>query len=219
MLILNKTIDCTERMKRANNDKPYHFFEKTYGEPALDQLRKTVDRAVTRASKQHDLRSDAEVYTPSVCRRGKLRYDIKLPPRAVSECKVLPNVEETIRKLLGNDYVSRPPHCLVAYGGAEAQPWHTDVDALFDDDGDYNRVRETPPFYLTLITALEDVTDEGMCPTEFEKDGFKDCLKSNKSVFFHGLVVHRGGASTIDRPPIVYRVFHRRWYIDVNERG
>lgn len=192
----------------------YVLVERTYDDETLQKLAKTVERSVRRATKVHALRTDPGVYTPTVCRRGRLRYDMRLPPRSVADCNVLPAVQQLVDQSLGGDHIARPPHCLVAFAGAEAQSWHTDVDALFEDHPDVT----TPSFYLTLITALEDVIDEAMGPTEFE-DGFKATLKRNESILFDGLAVHRGGAAAVDRPPLLYRVFHRRWYTDANERG
>lgn len=193
------------------------FIENTYDDATFEQLKTITERCVARAMKQHSLRSDPQIFTPAVCRRGRLRFDLQLPPRSVSALEVSPSVSALLEQHLGADYKSKSPHCLVAFAGAEAQDWHTDVDPLFQGEEEEEK-HQYPPFYFTLITALEDVDDERMGPTEFE-NGQKALLKKNQSVLFDGLTVHRGGAAHVDRPPLVYRVFHRRWYCDANEKG
>lgn len=205
------------KMQSAPKPFQYCFFDNTFDEKTHSELLKIASRAVERMEKQHSLRKDTEIFLSTVCRRGKLRYDIRLPPRSTKSLSVTRELREKIVSLLGDDFVARPPHVLVAYKGAEAQPFHTDVDPLFDDDdGDNERSVSHPPFYLTLIAALQDVLDPSMGPTEFE-DGKLALLKANQSVLFDGLAVHRGGDALVDRPPLVYQVFHRRWYRDANE--
>lgn len=194
------------------------FVDETYDAVTFEQLKTIAEKSVARAIKQHSLRSDPQIFTPSVCRRGRLRYDLQLPPRSVASLDVSSSVTALLEQYLGNDYKSKSPHCLVAFAGAEAQDWHTDVDPLFAQEEEAGAEYKYPPFYFTLITALDDVDDERMGPTEFE-NGQKALLKKNQSVLFDGLTLHRGGAALVDRPPLVYRVFHRRWYCDANEKG
>ncbi len=184
--------------------------QNTYDKESFIKLQSIVDKTVANATKRHDLRNDTKIFTPAVCRRGKLRFDLRLPEKSVAPITVSQNISSIISAHLGKEYKTKGLHCLVAFAGAEAQDWHTDVDPLFEDE-------THPPFYFTLITALDDVTEE-MGPTEFE-DNSKALLKRNESILFDGLVVHRGGAALIDRPPLVYQVFHKRWYCDANEKG
>ena len=108
-------------------------------------------------------------------------------------------------------------------------PWHRDTYSLF---GCEEQDQGLPPFYLTLIVPLQEVTQD-LGPTEFvigsHTSSWSDALKEGKAgldhllatskrgdcVLFDGRMIHRGTPcrSTIPRRA-VYMVFHKKWYAD-----
>ena len=89
-----------------------------------------------------------------------------------------------------------------------------------------------PPFYLTLILPLQEVTDD-LGPTQFilgshtqpwaaalqkEKEGLDHLLATSKRgdcLMFDGRMIHRGTPCHSAMPRrAVYVVFHKKWYSD-----
>merc|ERR1719483_1265869 len=113
--------------------------------------------------------------------------------------------------------------------GSDHGPGHRDTYSLF---GCEEQDQGLPPFYLTLIVPLQEVTED-LGPTEFVlgshktawetalkdgKDGLKHVLATSKRgdcVLFDGRMIHRGTPCRSAQPRrAVYTVFHKKWYSD-----
>ena len=113
--------------------------------------------------------------------------------------------------------------------GSEHGPWHRDTYSLF---GCEEQDQGLPPFYLTLIVPLQEVTED-LGPTEFvlgsHKTAWETALQDGKAglehvlatskrgdcVLFDGQMIHRGTPCQSAQPRrAVYTVFHKKWYSD-----
>ena len=111
---------------------------------------------------------------------------------------------------------------LLVVENVEAQPWHADESSTLG------------PNYATLIVALEPVdygmtefalrrgsgefvsTDEYQADPDMEFDVMRVTLEANEGILFDGRLLHRGGASPMARPPVVYQVFSAIGDVNVN---
>ena len=110
--------------------------------------------------------------------------------------------------------------------GSEFGPWHRDTYSLF---GCEKQDQDLPPFYLTLIVPLQEVTED-LGPTDFVlgshsslwaktlqegKEGLEHVLATSKRgdcVLFDGRMIHRGTPCRSALPRrAVYTVFHKKW--------
>jgi len=111
--------------------------------------------------------------------------------------------------------------------GSAAGPWHRDTYSLFEDD---QQDLSLPPFYMTLIVPLQDVTSD-LGPTEFvvgsHSKSWSESLNTNTlehflatstrgdCVLFDGRMIHRGTPCLSKQPRrAIYTVFHKKWYSD-----
>lgn len=116
--------------------------------------------------------------------------------------------------------------------GSEYGPWHRDTYSLF---GCEKQDIGLPPFYFTLLTPLQDVTED-LGPTEFvlgshasswsaalQEDGkgrehFLATSKLGDCVLFDGRMIHRGTPCCSTQPRrAIYTVLHKKWYADYTD--
>lgn len=203
-----------QRVPRAASSSIYVFkkFENVFDETTLAYLR----AAYTRAEMLVDRYGSATLPDGSyVSRNG--RYDVAL---AVPDASVTQFALMSMRDRGVDARMRTGVRALVVPRATAAQPWHTDRETSGRD-----------PRYLTLVVALEDMAADGDGVTEFRApvvplSGIlggpgrahfnptdeslpivRPVLRANQGILFDGRIVHRGGAATRRRPPVVYLVY------------
>lgn len=156
----------------------------------------------------------SDAWNTSIQRLAKGRYDFCFDyedafRRADFLCPE--RVMDVVERELGTDYQTYAG-ALTSEPGSEDGEWHTDAYTLFDQETDAT----LPPFYLTLLIALDDVGEEDG-PTEMEVGGEKRLalMKAGDAVLFDGRVRHRGLANRSGKERrMLYVVFCKPWYND-----
>ena len=142
-----------------------------------------------------------------------------------------PLVSALVWRLLKRDWShyngALPSYSSSTEGSSEFGPWHRDTYSLF---GCEEMDHSLPPFYLTMIVPLQEVTED-MGPTEFvvgshregwvtalQTGGLEHVLATSKRgdcLLFDGRMIHRGTPCKSSSPRrAVYTVFHKKWYSD-----
>ena len=138
-----------------------------------------------------------------------------------------PSVLALARRLLGNDIIIGEMGVVISHPGAGPQEMHRDSEFLF---GDLDIEVGLPPFAMTMLVPLRDVTPE-MGPTEFwlgthmvgdpcvaeRQNPVTVPLSAGSVTLCDARILHRGGAN-ISGPvrPAVYFSFHRPWYQEIS---
>lgn len=134
-----------------------------------------------------------------------------------------PSVMAVLKTLMGEDLVVGQMGVVITHAGAGAQEIHRDSNFLF---GGQPQEIDLPPFAVTMLVPLLDVTDE-TGPTEFWPGSHKVIDEATATagppmrlpqgagcVTLHDArLFHRGGAKASGPVrPAVYFGFHRPWY-------
>jgi ectoine hydroxylase-related dioxygenase (phytanoyl-CoA dioxygenase family) len=143
-----------------------------------------------------------------------------------------PVLNALMQKLLGGEY-TRYAGVILALAGSQDQYWHRDTNTLSNTNTTGDKLVALDDFYFTVLIpitvplTLENGTTEFMIGSHrLPSTQFEHCQSARLHVplgaalVFNGKINHRGRAnySTEDRP-VLYLVFHKRWYDDSTRAG
>lgn len=113
--------------------------------------------------------------------------------------------------------------------GSSNQYWHRDTSTLSNTTTDGDKLVTLDDFYFTVLIPITVPVTADNGPTEFmanshrqKAQDFDKCpnecsprIDLGSALLFNGKINHRGTANGSDADrPVIYRVFHKRWYND-----
>lgn len=141
-------------------------------------------------------------------------------------------VENLISTLLVDDYTNYAG-VILSLPGSKHQYYHRDTDNLQNKGSDGHCLMTVDDFYFTLLIPISvDVTKENgtaeffvgshrHTSDKFESlDRYQAECPVGSALLFNGKINHRGRGndSLLDRP-VIYLVYHKRWYNDSFRKG
>jgi len=171
-----------------------------------------------------------------ILQAGPGRYDLYkgfnlgiFNSETVSDNKV---IKPLIDKLLVSDYLSYNG-VILSEPGSEAQYWHRDTDNLTNIGSDGSKLVLLDDFYFTCLIPITVPLTLDNGATEFMVGSHRrgaskfDHLELARAevpigsaLLFNGKANHRGGANNSSHErPVLYKVYHKRWYNDQFRKG
>ena len=144
-----------------------------------------------------------------------------------------PKLMEMMTNTLKNGFTSYGG-VVQSEAGSKNQYWHRDVDTLSNEGTNGEALVTIDDFYFTVLVPITVPITQDNGPTEFMSGShrhpateYDKCppkisppVPLGSALVFNGKMNHRGtGNPSSEDRPVIYRVFHKRWYNDFYRVG